>query len=182
MPNKTEYEVGEFVDLTGLVLTATYSDGSTKTVDDYNIAGFDSSAPGKTTLTIAYGDLSTEIELTIKPTVLTGIKISHRPTKVEYNQGEELDLTGLVITALYSNGKTEKITDYVVSGYDSNTAGKQTITVSYNGFTATFEVVVKAVKPKKKGCRGSIEASLGIISIASLAAFGLLMYRKKKED
>ena len=182
MPTKTEYEVGEFVDLDGLILTATYSNGDTEEVEDYNISGFDSSTPGKKTLTITYGDYSVEIELKVKHIMLTGIKLTHRPTKLNYTQGEELDLTGLVITAIYSNGTTAQITDYVVIGYDANTTGKQTIKVIYGGHSVEFEVAVKAAaKPKKKGCGGSVAASLGILSIASFAAFGLLTYKKRKE-
>ena len=46
----------------------------------------------------------------------------------------------LVVTAMYSNGSTQTITDYTLSG--SLSLGISTITVSYNGKTSTFNVNV----------------------------------------
>jgi DUF1680 family protein len=66
------------------------------------------------------------------------------PDKTEYEQGEELDLTGIEVTATYDDGTTEVLTDgYEVSGYDADKIGEQTITVSYDGLSATFTVTVK---------------------------------------
>ena len=39
-PTKTQYEIGDELDLTGLVVTAHYSDGSEATVEDYEVSGF----------------------------------------------------------------------------------------------------------------------------------------------
>ena len=48
----------------------------------------------------------------------------------------------MVVTATYSDGSTSHVNDYTVSGYDKNNIGTQTITVTYQGFTKTFTVVV----------------------------------------
>lgn len=65
------------------------------------------------------------------------------PTKIEYVQGEELDLTGLTITAVYSDGSSTEITEgYEVTGYDANMTGEQTITITYGGMSAEFTVTV----------------------------------------
>ena len=64
------------------------------------------------------------------------------PEKTEYITGEELDLTGMTVTAVCDNGETENITEYSLSGYNSGTLGKQTITVTYKEFTDTFTVNV----------------------------------------
>ena len=75
---------------------------------------------------------------------ITGISIQSAPTKQEYWIGEELDLSGLVVNALRADGTSEAITQgYTVSGYDATTPGKQTITVTYESFKATFTVTVK---------------------------------------
>ena len=68
------------------------------------------------------------------------------PTKTEYTQGEELDLSGLTVTAVYSDGSKAELTaaDYTVSGYDPNALGEQTITVTSGEKTATFTVTVNA--------------------------------------
>lgn len=50
--------------------------------------------------------------------------------------------SGLVVTASYSDGTTETVTTYALSG--SLTSGTSTITVSYGGKTTTFTVTVTA--------------------------------------
>lgn len=51
----------------------------------------------------------------------------------------------LVVTATYSNGNVQTVTDYVLSG--TLAEGTSTITVSYGGKTATFEVTVTGIVP-----------------------------------
>ena len=48
------------------------------------------------------------------------------------------DLTGIVVTATYSDGSTENVTGYTLSGEIAE--GENTITVSYSGKTTTFTV------------------------------------------
>ena len=47
-------------------------------------------------------------------------------------------LTGIVVTAFYSDGSTETVTDYTLSG--TIVEGSNTVTVSYGGKTTTFTV------------------------------------------
>ena len=65
--------------------------------------------------------------------------------RLNYVQGQELDLSSGTLTVVYDGGKvetlpldSEKIT---VSGYDKDTVGKQTVTVSYGKLTTTFDVI-----------------------------------------
>lgn len=48
------------------------------------------------------------------------------------------DLTGIVVTTIYSDGSTATVTDYTMSG--EITEGENTITVTYEGMTTTFTV------------------------------------------
>ena len=66
------------------------------------------------------------------------------PAKTQYTVGEELDLTGLAVTAHYSDGTRAAVAveDCAISGFDSATAGEKTVTVRYKGCTATFTVTV----------------------------------------
>ena len=92
---------------------------------------------------------STPASSSVTPT-LTGITLNTENVKKEYEQGEALDLTGLVVTATYSNNTTANVTDYTtnpVTGTVFNEIKEETITVSYSSFSETFKVnVVKAVK------------------------------------
>ena len=53
-PTKTEYKIGEELDLAGLEVTAHYSDGSEVAVEGYEVSGFDSSTAGEKTVTVTY--------------------------------------------------------------------------------------------------------------------------------
>ena len=67
------------------------------------------------------------------------------PNKTEYEIGDELDLTGLMVTAHYSDGNEKVLSagDYEVSGFDSAAAGEKTVTVTYQGETVSFKITVK---------------------------------------
>lgn len=78
--------------------------------------------------------------------MLQSISVKTNPTKTTYCVGETLDTSGLSVTATYSNGSRETITsDFICSPMKLQTAGQQTITVSYKGETTTFVVIVKAI-------------------------------------
>ncbi len=69
---RTEYTVGDEFDKTGVVVTATREDGSTKNVSaGAEFAGFDSETAGEKTVTVSYGGKSAELTVTVKepPTV-----------------------------------------------------------------------------------------------------------------
>lgn len=66
------------------------------------------------------------------------------PTKVEYEVGQTFDAAGLAVKAVFSDG-TDKVlvpTDYTVTGFTAAKAGLVTLTVAYEGVTATFGIAV----------------------------------------
>ena len=79
-----------------------------------------------------------EAEVTVSRLVVTS------PTKVEYLVGEAFNAAGLEVKAVMSD-KTEKIltgSEYTLTGFSTAAAGLVTITVSYEGVTATFGIAV----------------------------------------
>jgi hypothetical protein len=73
---KLSYNIDDALDITGLEVTGTYSDSTTKveTITTGNITGFDSSAPEvDQLLTITFGGKTTTYTVTIVPTPLTAI-------------------------------------------------------------------------------------------------------------
>ena len=89
---------------------------------------------------------------------MTGIEVT-KPTKKEYNYGEDLNLSGLSVKAVMKSGNKTNvaINNCKITGYDKNKLGNQTVTVSYNEKIATFQVTVKdyitnleIVEPTKK--------------------------------
>jgi len=51
---KTEYKVGEALNTEGLVVTAHYSDGTSRTVSNYDLSGFTSATAGEKIVTVRY--------------------------------------------------------------------------------------------------------------------------------
>lgn len=92
----------------------------------------------------ALRDAMAKLEPKVEAT-LESIKVTE-PDKTEYVEGEELDLTGMVVTAVYSDGREVPVDlkDVKVDGYDKDQVGTQTITVTYEGKKAIFTVTVKA--------------------------------------
>ncbi|MBQ7838277.1 MAG: leucine-rich repeat protein [Clostridia bacterium] len=70
LPSKTAYTYrNDSLDLSGLALTVTYSDGTTETVTDTSkmkVTGFDNSKTGKQTVTVEYEGLTAEFSVNVK--------------------------------------------------------------------------------------------------------------------
>ncbi len=67
-------------------------------------------------------------------------------SKTNYEYGEEFDYDGIVLQSNYSNSNVhhEITDDYIVTGYDPYTPGKQTITIKFYQYSTTATVTVKA--------------------------------------
>ena len=107
------------------------------------ISGFNSTTPGTKQITVTFNNKKYNYSITVKDKTL-GISIKTLPNKLEYKKGENIDLTGATLNVVKESGTTTiKITANMVSGYDKNKTGMQVITVTYEGFTAQFSVLVK---------------------------------------
>ncbi len=149
MPNKVTYiQNYEELDVTGGKIKLTYSDATTEEMDMTlgMVTGFDNTELGSKTLTVTYGGKSANFEITIVAKELVRIEIAQQPNKTTYIQNyEELDITGGKIRLIYNDETTEEIdmTEDMVSGFDNATLGSQTLTVTYEGETATFEITIE---------------------------------------
>ncbi len=147
---KLSYFVGDTLDLAGLVVTGTYSDGAQQTepITTANVAGFDSATPAiGQVLTVTVGGQTTTytIDIVAAPITLQSIAITHPANKLSYSVNESLDLTGLVVTGTYSDASTkvETITEANVTGFDSSASiTGQVLTITVDGKTATYTITV----------------------------------------
>ncbi|MBQ2729229.1 MAG: leucine-rich repeat protein [Clostridia bacterium] len=150
-PYKSEYELGESLDISGLEVVVNYTDGSTEYITDYIVSGFESHMAGMLAVTVSWCAPSGQwyyayfdVNIVDTAPVPLEIYIATLPDKLEYLTRESLDLTGMTVYMVYSDGTESLITDYKVSGYNALKEGVQTVTVtSFEGFTATFDVTVK---------------------------------------
>ena len=83
--------------------------------------------------------------------------------------------------AYYNNNTSAVITDYIISGYDS-TPGIKTITVTYEGETATFEIeVIKGYTPGDINDNGSVDLT-DVTALAQYVAGWDITYNEKALD
>lgn len=69
------------------------------------------------------------------------------PSKTEYVENDKLDTAGMKFNVTYDNGYERTVTSGLkITGFNSENVGKQTVTVSYRGKSATFEVNVSEKK------------------------------------
>lgn len=95
--------------------------------------------------------VSRRSEETVEPEepVLESVTIVNPPSKTEYEEGETPDMTGIKVTAKWSDGSETDVTDQIVYSTDSLAAGTTKITISYTAGDVTV-TADQAVTVNKK--------------------------------
>ena len=141
-PTKTAYNYGETFNPAGMVVTAYYTDDTSRAVTGYTYSPTGALAMNNTTITISYSEGSVTEQTTQAITVskvLDSIEITTPPTKTAYFSGETFNPAGMVVTAHYNDGSSAAVSGYTYSPSGALAAGNNTITVSYSegGVTKT---------------------------------------------
>lgn len=148
---KCKYLRGELLDTKGLKVIAKYSSGKEVDItENIKINGFDTETVGFKKLELIYEDEN--INLNEKNQFKKEIEIEvydvlfNSPIKTEYEEGEELDLSGGYVKILNADGSTTEIEllsdEIVVEGYDKDAIGTQTIKIKYLDFVWSYNVNV----------------------------------------
>ena len=151
LPEKTEYlQRKDQFDVTGGRVMVYYNNDTSEEIDltADMVSGFDNSVPGTQTLTVSYGGKQTTFDVEITPHELIAIEITRLPDKTDYRENtDKLDLSGAVLTLYYNSDWSEGIslTADMVSGFDNTVVGTQTLTVTFEGYTTTFDVTVSHI-------------------------------------
>ena len=164
-PSKTSYIKGENLELTGGIITATYEDGTTASVNmtasNVGVSGYNANQTGKQTITISYSNHTATFEVNVFD-YITSIKVTNKPNKTEYIQNESLDLTGMTIIATYLSGDTKDVTNSKnLSITTEETAlnnninnltvlGKQLINIKYTEKSTNGEEVTESLADNEK--------------------------------
>lgn len=132
-PTKTTYNVGETFDPTGLVVTATYADGTTEDVTDGCTFSPTVMAASTTAVTIKYQRAGVTVTTTQAITIrtLSSISVTTAPTKTAYKYGEKFSSAGMVITAKYSDNATRVVTGWTYSPTGALGLSNTTIMITY---------------------------------------------------
>ena len=98
------------------------------------------------------GDMRVFHELEVLKVVkkVDHIEITTPPAKTVYNAGEKFDPKGMVVTAVYEDGTSEPITNYIIFRGDKLVQGQADVTIQYDDGSANSGINVKqtiTVKP-----------------------------------
>ena len=114
-PKTTVYtEDEDTFDATGLKVSAVYSDGTQKEVKGYEVYCPSFSTHGKKTVTVRYlpegakSAVTASFTVTVNKVPLKSLSVKSKPSKTSYKENEAFDLTGLVLTAAYTDGREKK--------------------------------------------------------------------------
>lgn len=153
-PAKTVYTEGEIFLKTGMIVKAYYSDGSSEVITNYTVTPEGALSVSNTSVTVSYGGKSATVHITVNPAdnnnnnnnkTLQSISITQNPTKTVYTEGEVFSKTGMIVTAYYSGGSSEVITNYTFSPEGALSASNTSVTVSYGGKTVQVHITVNPV-------------------------------------
>ena len=141
-PAKTAYKYGEIFNPSGMVVTARYTDGQSRTVTGYTFSPNTALGTSNTTITISYteGDVTkTTTQAITVAKVLDRIAVTTKPSRTSYFSGERFSTAGMVVTAYYTDGSSATVNGYTYSPNGALAAGNTTITISYaeGGVTKT---------------------------------------------
>lgn len=161
-PAKTVYYPGDKFESAGLQVFGSYNNGETYelSAEQYNFKiddvtlddSFEFKVPGTKTVSIVPKDfpaVTASFNVTVKDTELEGLEIKKQPVKTQYFIGDPLDLTGMVVYAIYKDGTQVRLleNEYDVSNFDTTTSGDKNVVISHKDAskTITFNVKEKEV-------------------------------------
>lgn len=147
-PTKMTYTLGETVDLTGLWVRIYTPDGYIDSRDGDKLTYFQDEllTAGDRKIKLSYGEAFTFLYVTVKAPTETVVQLLQAPKKVEYVAGETLDLTGLKVRVITTDGtcfESENGDKLTVTTNPLTTPGEQKIKVKYGDAFDIFIVTVK---------------------------------------
>lgn len=157
-PTKTTYEEGEEFKTDGLVVTGTYDGGTQKEITDGIVWVKDpeilklgtTSVDVKASVGNITSNIYTVTGITVKEKV-TLIGIEANGTPAEFWKGDKFNHDGITVTAHWSDESESDVTEQCqFTEPDMNTAGKKTVTVTYENETCPYEIEVKTIENTKE--------------------------------
>ena len=156
--NKTYFD-GEPFDPTGLVVTGTYDDGTKKEItegigwvkDPEILKLGTTSVDVKASVGNITSNIYTVEGITVKEkATLIGIEAT-KGTPDDFWKGDKFNKNGITVTALWSDGSESDVTEQCqFTEPDMTTAGKKTVTVTYENETCTYDIEVKTIENTKE--------------------------------
>lgn len=160
-PTKTSYIEGQELDLDGIKVEATMKDGDVKVVTGFTSEPAEGTALTleDTKVTITYGGQTAEQAIEVEERVAEDLAWSVAPTKIDYKVGEELNLAGTSILAVFNDGSEEDVTaDCTFDPEDGATITEEMdkIVATYGELTAEQLITVMKAEDNAYTAAGSV--------------------------
>ncbi len=145
---KTTYYVGETISIDDAKILVHYNNGTEETLDvDIDmIRDFSTSTAGTFEFVVEYHTLTINVPYTVTGIEITEVTLSSPFTKTTYYYGQELDLSGGMLTIKYNYGDdtTIAVTKQMVKSFSTEVDSTRTkkMKITYEGFTIEFEYTV----------------------------------------
>ena len=127
-----------------IVVTGHYSDGSTATIPNTDVALSGTLTEGESTVTVTYQSKTATFNITVLAVELDSISATFTQGDALVGTQNTLDSlkSKLVVTAVYNSGTEATVPNADVTLSGTLAAGTSTITATYGGKTDTFDVTV----------------------------------------
>lgn len=162
LPSKLNYVQGQPISIDGAVLEAVYDKEITMELDIHEAEfSYDKSATGEVTVTVKHGNLTTEYTINVNERTVSNLEIDSEPQNTVYTLGSELDISGAKLKVFFLSDDNYSeiidITSEMLTDFDMNTIGKQTVTVSYGDKTASFDIHIIEVEQGDVNGNGAVD-------------------------
>ena len=139
-PTQTEYLIDESFNQSGFSITAHYNDGTSENITDKCSVIYPSfDGVGSYSLDYNCNDGAYSGSINITVVEIVDYKFT-QPTSGFYNEGEELDLSGLQLIVVYGDGREVDVTSELIIHYPDNLVyGVNTFEVVYPRTNEVFE-------------------------------------------
>ena len=147
-PDKLAYTMGEYFDPTGMRIRIYTPDGYIDSRNGDKLTYYQEALlnTGDRKIKISYGDSFTFVYITVEAPKETVVQLLKAPNKVEYYSGETLDLTGLKVRVIKTDGTyfdSQNGEQLSVPTQPLTTLGEQKIKVAYGDSFDIFIVTVR---------------------------------------
>ena len=167
-PTKATYEYGDTFSSSGMVVTATYSDGATANVTGYTTSPSTMSKVGEQTVTVSY------TERGVTKTTTLSVTVERKSIATVPSQSGTLTYTGSAQSPIWSNYNAEQLT---IGGVTSGTnAGSYnaTFTPNANYRWSDGSTTAKSVSWTIGKAAGSLSLSADTLSLDSTTTSGAI--------
>ena len=136
-PDRTVFDVGEPIDITGMEVEVRYSDGTTKEVDasELSVLGYQSNVEGSQLVVISYEGATEPFSVTVKKSVIESITAKLKNTT--WYVGDVITADNITLTVKTDTGERYTVTDFSVEPY-TVVSGKNTFPVEYKGVSTSI--------------------------------------------